>query len=200
MEKRLIVNVGRELGSGGRQMAKLIGQMLDLKFYDKELIHEASKASGICTDCFEKADEKPQRVWYSRFPFMGEPGFNGLSNDALFEIHYKTVRHLAENSNCIFVGRCTDYILRDNPACFNVFVHAPIDFRIKHLCQETKASEEEARQLIERTDKSRSSYYNFYTNKKWDALQNYDLTLDSSVFTPEQAVELIIKAAGYIGK
>ena len=191
MEKKLIVNVGRELGSGGRQMAQILGRILDLKFYDKELIHEASKSSGICKDCFEQAAEKPQRIWYSRFPFMGEPGFTGLSNDALFEIHYKTVLRLAEENNCVFVGRCTDYILRDNPACFNIFVHAPMDFRIHHLCQETGVTEAEAKHLIERTDKSRASYYNFYTNKTWGKASSYHLCMDTSLLGIEESAKWV---------
>ena len=172
-------------------MAQILGRILDLKFYDKELIHEASKSSGICKDCFEQADEKPQRIWYSSFPFMGEPGFTGLSNDALFEIHYKPVLRLAEENNCVFVGRCTDYILRDNPACFNIFVHAPMDFRIHHLCQETGVTEAEAKHLIERTDKSRASYYNFYTNKTWGKASSYHLCMDTSLLGIEESAKWV---------
>ena len=203
MNDRLIINLGRQMGSGGRRMAQYLAQMLDLKFYDKELIHEASKDSGICKDCFEHADEKPQKLWYSRFPFWGEPGFNGLSNDALFEIHYHTVQRLAKENNCIFVGRCTDYILREDPACFNIFVHAPIEFRIERLLKlkkeeattEKAPSLEAIRQQIEKTDKTRAAYYNFYTDKIWGQADSYHLCIDTSLFGIEESAR---KVAGWI--
>lgn len=191
MENRLIVNVGRELGSGGRRMAQILGELLDLNFYDKELIHEASRDSGICQDCFEQADEKPQKIWYSRFPFAGQPGFNGLNNGTLFEIHYKTVQRLAQEGNCIFVGRCTDYILREDPDCFNIFVCAPIEYRIKRLCRDNRMNRQEAEQLIEKTDKSRASYYNFYTNKVWGKASSYHLCIDTSLLGPEASAEWV---------
>lgn len=198
MEKRLILNVGRELGSGGHELGEILARMFGMKFYDKELIHEAAKDSGICPECFEKADEKPQKVWYSRFPFLGEPGFTGLNNDALFEIHYRTVQRLAKESNCVFVGRCTDYILREDPACFNIFVHAPLDFRLDRLQQDGKTTLEEALQMIERADKTRSSYYNFYTNKTWGKASSYHLCIDTSLLgvraTAEWVAGLVRKA------
>ena len=180
------MNVGREMGSGGRELAQCLARILDLKFYDKELMHEASKDSGICQDCFEKADEKPQKVWYSRFQFFCDPGFNGLSNDALFEIHYRTVQRLARENNCVFVGRCTDYILREDPACFNLFVHAPRDFRVQRICRSMNVNEEEAVQIIEKADKIRSSYYNFYTNKEWGKASSYHLCVDTSLLGVEK--------------
>ena len=198
MEKRLILNVGRELGSGGHELGEILARMFGMKFYDKDLIHEAAKDSGICPECFEKADEKPQKVWYSRFPFLGEPGFTGLNNDALFEIHYRTVQRLAKESNCVFVGRCTDYILREDPACFNIFVHAPLDFRLDRLQQDGKTTLEEALQMIERADKTRSSYYNFYTNKTWGKASSYHLCIDTSLLgvraTAEWVAGLVRKA------
>lgn len=187
MEKRLIVNVGRELGSGGRRMAQILGELLDLKFYDKELIHEASQRSGICQDCFEQVDEQPQKVWHSRFPILGDLGFNGLNGGSLFEIHYKTVQRLAQDDNCVFVGRCTDYILRDNPACFNIFVCAPLDFRVARLCRDNRMTEKEAEQLIAKTDKSRAAYYNFYTDKIWGKASSYHLCIDTSLMGVEDS-------------
>lgn len=191
MEKRLILNIGREMGSGGRDLAQRLAKIFSLKFYDKELMYEAAKDSGICEDCFEKADEKPQKIWYSRFPFFGDPGFNGLNNDALFEILYRTVRRLAQEQNCVFVGRCTDYILREDPACFNIFVHAPKDFRIRRLCQSLSVNEDEAREMIEKNDKARSSYYNFYTDKQWGKASSYHLCVDTSLLGVEKTAEMV---------
>lgn len=191
MEKRLILNIGREMGSGGRDLAQRLAKIFSLKFYDKELMYEAAKDSGICEDCFEKADEKPQKIWYSRFPFFGDPGFNGLNNDALFEILYRTIRRLAQEQNCVFVGRCTDYILREDPACFNIFVHAPKDFRIRRLCQSLSVNEDEAREMIEKNDKARSSYYNFYTDKEWGKASSYHLCVDTSLLGVEKTAEMV---------
>lgn len=195
MKKRLILNVGREMGSGGRELAQCLARIFDLAFYDKELIREASKDSGICKDCFEQADEKPQKVWYSRFPFFGDPVFSGLSNDALFEIHYRTVRRLAKERDCVFVGRCTDYILRDDPACFNIFVHAPLRFRLERICRSAGVDEEEASQIIAKTDKMRSSYYNFYTDKEWGKASSYHLCVDTSLLGIEKTAEWVAEMA-----
>lgn len=187
----MILNVGRELGSGGRDLAKRLAEIFNLAFYDKELIHEASKDSGICEDCFKKADEKPQKIWYSRFPFFGDSGFSVLSNDALFELHCATVQRLATENNCVFVGRCTDYILRNDPACLNIFVHAPLDFRIQRVCKRQNLSEEEAAQMIEKVDKARSSYYNFYTDKQWGKASSYHLCVDTSLLGVEKTAEVV---------
>lgn len=187
----MILNVGRELGSGGRDLAKRLAEIFNLAFYDKELIHEASKDSGICEDCFKKADEKPQKIWYSRFPFFGDSGFSVLSNDALFELHCATVQRLAKEHNCVFVGRCTDYILREDPACFNIFVHAPRNFRIQRISKRLNLSEEEAAQMIEKVDKARSSYYNFYTDKQWGKASSYHLCVDTSLLGVEKTAEMV---------
>lgn len=197
MEKRLIVNVGRQMGSGGRELAQHLATIFNLAFYDKELMYEASKDSGISEDCFEKADEKTQK-WFPRFSFLGDSVFGGLNNDALFELHHRTVQRLAQERNCVFVGRCTDYILRQDPACFNVFVHAPQAFRVQRLCASLNVSESEAAQIIEKTDKMRASYYNFYTDKEWGKASSYHLCIDTSLLgvekTARRVAELIREA------
>lgn len=125
MDEHIIINLGRELGSGGHEIGVRLAQKLNLSFYDKELINIASKESGLCAEFFERADEKASTtilggLFGSRFPFITEGAYpynSCLSNDALFKIQSDVIRELAQQKSCLFVGRCADYILRDYPNC-----------------------------------------------------------------------------------
>ena len=130
MGNNFIINIGRQLGSGGREIGEKLAARLGIDFYDKELIRLASEESGLCCEFFEKADEKASQgiiggLFGMRFPFVSDgaiPATNCLSNDALFKVQSDVIRRLAEEKSCVFVGRCADYILRDNPRCVNVFI------------------------------------------------------------------------------
>ena len=130
--EQFVINIGRQLGSGGRTVGEIIARRLGVKLYDKELINLAARESGICPEFFEKADEKESRgvistvVGYLRAPFVGDDGgvTNMLSNDALFKIQSDVIRAVAARESAVFVGRCADYILRENPRCVNVFITA----------------------------------------------------------------------------
>ena len=194
-----VVNIGRQLGSGGREIGERLAARLGISFYDKELIQLASEESGLCREFFEKADERPSQgiiggFWGMRFPFIGEgaiPTNNCLSNDSLFKIQSDVIRHLAEKQSCLFVGRCADYILRDHPRCANVFVSASPEARIERLMKLHNISSEDAEELMEKADKKRSSYYNYYSYKTWGAAATYHLCIDSSVLGIDGTVEFI---------
>ena len=204
---RTVITIARQYGSGGREIGEMLAKKLEIPYYDKELIALAAKKSGLAEEVFRQADERAtSTLVYSLV--MGTYGFGGGMagvnempiNDKLFLIQAEIIRKAAAEGPCVIVGRCADYILREHTDCLRVFIHADRDSRLRRAVEKYGVDPAKVSDFLTKKDKQRANYYNFYTNKKWDALQNYDLTLDSSVFTPEQAVELIIKAAGYIGK
>lgn len=199
MDKKYVINIGRQLGSGGRKIGEKLSRELGISFYDKELISLASKESGLCKEFFEKADEKTSQsiiggLFGMRFPFVGDgtiPYGNFLSNDALFKIQSDVIRELAEKKSCIFVGRCADYILREHPRCINVFISAQLEDRVERICKQYELSKEKAEELIEKTDKRRASYYNYYSYKTWGMASTYHLCIDSSVLGINDTAEFI---------
>ena len=141
MKEHYVINLGRQLGSGGKEIGEKIAKALNIAFYDKELIQLASDESGLCKEFFEKADERTQStmlggLFSGRFPFISEgtiPYGSFLNNDSLFKIQSDVIRQLAENQSCLFVGRCADYILRDHPRQVNIFISASKEARIERL-------------------------------------------------------------------
>ncbi|WP_321334778.1 cytidylate kinase-like family protein [uncultured Bacteroides sp.] len=189
MDSSYIINIGRQLGSGGREIGKKLANHLGISYYDKELINLASEESGLCKDFFENADEKATKsiiggLFGMRFPFVSDgmiPGNNCLSNDALFKVQSDVIRKLASEKSCLFVGRCADYILRDHPRHINVFISAALPDRVARVCNSRQINEEEAEILINKTDKRRAEYYNYYSYKTWGFASTYHLCVDSSV-------------------
>lgn len=198
MEK-FVVNIGRQLGSGGREIGEKLASRLGISFYDKELINLASQESGLCKEFFEKADEQASKgfvggLFGMRFPFVSDgalPAMSCLSNDALFKVQSDVIRKLAAEKSCLFVGRCADYILRDNPRCVNVFISASREDRVARLCRQHAISEEKAEDMIEKADKRRSSYYNYYSYKTWGAAETYHLCIESTVLGVEKTTDFI---------
>lgn len=199
MEK-IVINIGRQLGSGGKSVGEAIGRRLGIRVYDKELINFAAEQSGLCPEIFERADEKEAHsffatlVGYLRSPFAGDDAgcTNVLSNEALFKIQSDVIRDLASRESCVFVGRCADYILREHPRAVNVFITAPDADRIARICERRGCTEEEARALMTRGDARRADYYNYFSARTWGAASTYHLTADSSVLGIEGTAELII--------
>lgn len=199
MDNNFVVNIGRQLGSGGREIGEKLAARLDIGFYDRELINLASEESGLCPEFFEKADEKPSQgiiggLFGMRFPFISDgaiPATNCLSNDALFKVQSDVIRRLASERSCLFVGRCADYILRENPRCVNIFISASFEDRIARLCRMHSISEEAAEEMMEKADKRRSAYYNYYSFNTWGAAATYHLCIDSSVLGIDGTVDFL---------
>lgn len=199
MNDNFVINIGRQLGSGGREIGEKLAARLGIEFYDKELIRLASEESGLCCEFFEKADERASQSFIGgllgmRFPFIGDgaiPATNCLSNDALFKVQSDVIRRLAEEKSCLFVGRCADYILRDHPRCVNVFISCAEQERVRRLCRIHSISESEAEELMGKADKKRSEYYNYYSYKTWGAASSYHLCVDSSVLGMDATVDYV---------
>ena len=198
-QDKFVINIGRQLGSGGKAVGEAVAARLGIGVYDKQLINLAAEQSGICPEIFEKADEKESRnlfstlVAYLRSPFVGSEyaGSNVLSNDALFKIQSDVIRDIASRESCIFVGRCADYILRDHPRAVNVFVTGAPEDRVRRLCEQENVTPEEAEAQMERTDARRASYYDYFSSGKWGEAATYHLCIDSSVLGIEGTADFI---------
>jgi cytidylate kinase len=195
-KSQYIITIGRQLGSGGKLIGELLSKKLNIACYDKELIQLASRESGLGKEFFEKADEKNGlSLWGQYFGFrsgyMGYNSGNYLCNETLFKIQSDVIKELAEKESCIFVGRCADYILRNHPHCLKIFISADLKDRVERIMQDHQITEKEAKVLIEQTDKKRSTYYNYYSNKVWGMATSYDVCFNSSVFGIDEIVSHI---------
>ena len=172
MKDKFVINIGRQLGSGGKAVGEAVAARLGIGVYDKQLINLAAEQSGICPE-----------IGYLRSPFVGSEysGSNVLSSDALFKIQSDVIRDLASRESCVFVGRCADYILRDHPRTVNIFIAAGRAERIERLCRLHGIAPGEAESLMDRTDARRAAYYNYYSSGTWGMAETYDLCIDSSV-------------------
>lgn len=199
MSNHYVINLGRQLGSGGREIGEKLAKELNIAFYDKELIQLASEESGLCKEFFEKADERTQKTFLgslfgNRVPFVGDgaiPYGSCLNNDALFKIQSDVIRSLAENGSCLFVGRCADYILRDHPRCLNVFISASKEARIERMMKINGLNATQTEELIEKADRKRAAYYNYYSYNTWGAAATYHLCIESSVLGIDETVRFI---------
>ena len=188
-----IVTIGREFGSGGRVIGEKLAAKLGISFYDKELIELAAEKSGIHPDVLKGADEVATNPFSS--PFTNPTVDQGTLNDRLFKYEQDIIREIAAKESCVIVGRCADYILRDQPNCIRAFIYADMQYKI-HLIRERHhlKDPELIEKIIRRTDKNRRTYYQYYTDKKWGARENMDLMINSSLLGIDGSVELLAAA------
>jgi len=195
MNNNRIITVGRQFGSNGRAIAKRLADLLGIKFYDKELISMAAERTNIHPERVENLDEKPVNRWVYAIP--GEPlnpaYVNTLPiNDILFEAQCQVIKEIAQAEECIIVGRCADYVLKDNPLCRNIFIYAPLEERIRVIADRFSLSEKDAKNLIRKTDKQRKYYYNYYTDGRWGEMENYQMAFDSSVLGIDGTADMLL--------
>ena len=188
-----IINVGRSFGSGGGFVGQSIGKKLGIPVFDNELISKAAEESGYSKSLFAKGEEK-SLFSVSSFFASGRLSYldNGYVNDnVLFNIQSEVIRNIADKGDAVIIGRCADYILRDRP-CLNVFVGGPEEYRIRRLVENEHLSAEEAEKLMRRKDRTRETYYNYYTFGSWGQASNYHLCVDSSILGIEGTADYII--------
>ena len=201
MDNRIIINLGRQFGSGGKQVALALGRKLGISVYENELITKAAETSGFSPDVFKVKDEKRNLFPISSFfttQTFGAPK-NFLNGENLFQIQSSVIREIAEKESAVIVGRCADYILRDLDCTIDVFITAPKENRIKLVMERMNLSREKAEDLIEKTDRKRETYYNYYTFGNWGVASNYDLCVDSSILGIEGTADYIIDFARRAG-
>ncbi|MDR0420483.1 MAG: cytidylate kinase-like family protein [Prevotellaceae bacterium] len=195
MNRNIIITIGRQFGSGGHETAKKLAEMLEFEYYDSKLITLAAKEIGFAPEYFETFDEKPKFHGSLRL-FEGIFGGNYqydnyFSNDMIFKIQSDVILKLAEEKSCVFVGRCSDYILRNNQNVINIFIHSSIDDRIRRICKRMNVTEQKALELVKQFDKRRASFYNYYSNKRWGHCDTYDISINISALGEEQAVDFL---------
>lgn len=194
MAENRIITIGRQFGSGGHQVGRKLAKELGLKIYDKELLKLVAEESGICEKVLENYDEKPTSSLLYSIVMDVYPSMNYVGttlNQQIYQAQYDAIRRLGERESCVIVGRGADYILRDCKDLTSVFVHAPLDFRVKRVAEFEHITEAKARDMVIKADKKRASFYNFQTEKKWGAVDSYNLAVDTSDLGIDGAVKLI---------
>ena len=184
--KHIIINVGRQLGSGGHDIGRMLALDFQAKYYDRELLNLAAKESGFSEKFFEQNDEKKGFLkglfnMQTSHVSGGSMYKTNFSQESLFQFQSDAIQKAAKEGSCVFVGRCADYILRDFPKTVNIFITASMKYRIQQIMNKQHMEYEEARKFIESKESKRAAYYNYYTGKKWGAAESYDLCIDSSV-------------------
>lgn len=200
---KFIITLGREFGSGGREVAAKLSENLGIRYYDKEIIEIAAQDSGYIKQLFEEHDEKRDITFgindigghgipFSSFYYLGDT----LNADTLFRHKMDTIKKLAEKGSCIFVGRCADYVLRDEKNLLRVFITCNDIEKKKQrvLSRHPEITEKQVINYIKRTDRKRADYYSFYTDNEWGSVKNYDIIVDTAVFGIDGAARLIADA------
>ena len=198
-----VITIGRQYGSGGREIGRLVADALNVKYYDKELLTEAAKASGVKPEIFEAADERSpsffSNLWSFNLGLNSGSFFIGnspVSDERIYAAQSAVMKELAGRWSCVIVGRSADYVLRNHPGLISVFIHSSIEKRILRIMNRTDIdSAEKARETADKKDKIRASYYNFYTDKTWGNAASYDLSIDSSKLSTDTVARIIV---GYV--
>lgn len=200
----LIITVGRQFGSGGRSVAKILSEKYGMPLYDKELINRVSRETGICNEVFAGCDECTNNYpnssllgGWSLSTLFSTTNRDMLSGDSLFAMQSETIRRIASEGSCVIVGRIADYVLRNHSPLVSVFITADWEDRVNRVMEYEKISRQDAETLIKKADKLRAAYYNFYSDKKWGDAASYHLCINTSTIGIEAAAHLINQYIGY---
>lgn len=193
-----IITLGRQFGTAGHEIGEKLADKFGIKCYDKELIKIAAKESGLCPEILENNDERPTNSFL--YSLVMDTYSFGLTNNnyvdmplshKVFLAQFETIKKIASEGPCVLVGRCADYALADFDNCINLFVYGDMENRVKRIMDKYDLSEKEARDSIIKKDKQRSSYYNYYSTKKWGKAETYDMCIDSFVLGVEGTVDML---------
>ena len=195
---KTVITIGRQFGSGGREIGEKLAQAYDIKYYDKELIARAAKESGFCEEILMNHDERPTNSFlYNLVIDTYSFGYNSSSfvdmpmSQKVLLAQFDTIKKIADEGPCVIVGRCADYALEGRDNVINLFIYADEDFRVRKIMEQYGMDENKARDNLVKKDKQRASYYNYYTNRKWGRAESYDLCINSSVLGIDGSVKLI---------
>ena len=198
MSDKIVIAIGRQFGSGGRAIGKLVAEKLGIPFYDKEIIKHIAEESGLSQEILNDYDEKPTNSFLYSLSLGAYTYGNSITgipempmSDKIFVIQSDVIKNLASQGSCVIVGRCAESILKDCSDCLSVFIHSDFDSRIKRVSEYDNISHDEAAEKIRKTDKKRASYHNYYSDLKWGAATSYDLCINSK-FGIENSANLII--------
>ncbi|MFR4350279.1 MAG: AAA family ATPase [Roseburia sp.] len=197
--KKTVITIARSYGSGGRTLGKLLAEKLGINCYDREILRMASDASGINEALFGQADEKLKRSplfgIVKKNPYKGgiipPESADFVSDDNLFNYQAKVIRELAEQESCIIIGRCADYVLKDNPDVIKLFCYAPLADCVTRVMNQNGLTEKEAERKIAKTDKYRAEYCLHYTGRDWNDARNYNFCLDTTSMGYGRLIEVV---------
>lgn len=185
-----LITITRQYGSGGREIGEKLADKLGVEFFDNKLLDRAAEGSGIHKSHFEQNDEKrPNSFLYLLSTTYGQGGVP--FDDTLFFAQLNAIQKIASQQSCVIIGRCADYALRDFDGVVNIFISAPFEERVKRAVGVYDIAVKHAEDYVKRIDKQRTSYYNYYTDKRWGAPSNYQLCLDSSALGIDGSVTLL---------
>ena len=204
MANNTIITIARQYGSGGHDIGEKLAEELKIPFYDKELLERAAKDSGFCQEIFENYDEKPTNSFlYSLVMDTYSMGHSTAAfaemplNHKIFLAQFNAIKDIAKEGPCVIVGRCADYALADFPNVVNVYLYADMQTRIARIARRHDVTDAKAKDLIQKTDKGRASYYNYYTNKKWGEATGYDLCLNTASLGIDGSIHMIREFVAY---
>ncbi len=195
---KTVITIGRQFGSGGREIGEKLSKAYGINYYDRELLARAAKESGFCEEILQNHDERPTNSFlYNLVIDTYSFGYNSSAfvdmpiSQKVFLAQFDTIKKVAEEGPCVIVGRCADYALDGRDNVINLFIYADEDFKIKRVMDIYDLDESKARDMINKKDKQRQSYYNYYTNRKWGKADTYDLCINSAVLGIDGSVKLI---------
>ncbi len=195
-----IITIGRQFGSGGREIGEKLAGKLGIPFYDKELLTRAAKESGFCEEMLETHDERPTNSFlYNLVMDTYSFGYNSSSfvdmpiSHKIFLAQFDTIKKIAGEGPCVIVGRCADYALAEYKNCVHIFIHADPEHKVKRIMQKYNLTESKAKDMINKKDKQRQSYYNYYSSKKWGRSDTYDLSVNSAKLGIDGTVDMLMQ-------
>ena len=196
-----IITIGRQFGSAGREIGEKVAEYFGIPCYDKELLSRAAKESGYCEEMIESHDERPTNSFlYNLVMDTYSFGYNASSfvdmpiSHKIFLAQFDTIKKMASENPCVIVGRCADYALSDVDNCINLFIYGNENMKVRRIMEKYDLTEGKAKDMINKKDKQRQSYYNYYSSKKWGRADSYDLCINSSLLGIDGTVKLIIQA------
>lgn len=201
MPQGIVITVGRQFGSGGRELGRKIADRLGYDYYDKELLSQAARDAGVGENFIRDNDERSPSFLSSVLSFnMGFSPMSwyqtpsSISSESIYRKQSDVIKQLADKGSCVIVGRSADYVLRDLPHVVNIFVHAPIEECVRRIIRRGDVTDpDKARQLAEKTNRLRANYYNFFTDKRWGDAKSYDLTFDTSLLSTDDIADLVVE-------
>lgn len=176
--KHIVITISREYASGGRMIGKMLAEELGIPYYDSRVSELSAEKSGLSAEHIETTEQR------STSSFLSTLYINGAYpsvQDKIFALQSETIRELAEHGSCVIVGRCSNYILRDFPGHLSVFIHAPLEDRVRRAAEEYKVKTPNVKAYVKKVDKARANYHNFYTDYEWGKAHNYDLCINSNI-------------------
>lgn len=193
-----VITIGRQFGSAGKEIGEKVAKYFDIPYYDRELLSRAAKESGFCEEMLENHDERPTSSFlYNLVMDTYSFGYNASHfvdmpiSHKVFLAQFDTIKKIASEGPCVIVGRCADYALNDMKNCVHIFIYADEQTKVDRIMKEYEVDAAKAKDMCNKKDKQRQSYYNYYSSKKWGRADSYDLCINSSILGVEGTVKLL---------